>query len=122
MTATDSMNHAKYELFKLFWMMMNGYTVTELINSVLTYRSELLADAADDTADIKHLQEQAQEIDTTLPSEWESERGFGDNIWPCFAEFMNSDIRNINNNTTLFQDFELFLDIVSKKLRNQPDS
>ena len=71
----DSYEHARYEIFRMLWLMSHGYTLKDLVSAVLEYRDE-----ADDPADI------ADPFD-----EWEKESGFGGEIWPCFEEFQDAD-------------------------------
>lgn len=67
-----------YELFKLEWMTSHGYTLEDLIDELEKLRKE----AGDPDADLK-----------TLFADWEYERGFGSEIWPCFEEYMECEYK-----------------------------
>lgn len=88
----EKQNRADYELFKLKWMGMNGYTVEDLADALLNYRAEKAAETEDNPDDMDYL-------DNKLFDEWVEERGFGGNIWPCYEEFLQEDLPLIQNDS-----------------------
>ena len=88
--AIEKQDRADYELFKLRWMGVNGYTVEDLASALLDYRAEKAAEAEDNPDDMDYL-------DNKLFDEWEEERGFGGNIWPCYEEFLQEDLPLMQN-------------------------
>lgn len=65
-----------YEKYKLRWMMDHGKTISELIHEVSLTQEEAMEDLPL-TFDI-----------------WETDYGFGSEIWACFDEFMESEYQD----------------------------
>lgn len=65
-----------YEKFQLQWMIDRGHSLRELME-------ELQSLQYDDPED----SDQISTPITELFAEWEAERGFGSEIWPCEAEY-----------------------------------
>lgn len=65
-----------YEKFQLRWMIDHGHSLRELME-------ELQSLQYDDPED----SDQISTPITELFAEWEAERGFGSEIWPCEAEY-----------------------------------
>lgn len=65
-----------YEKYKLDWMLNHGYTLDDLI-SVL---SDCIEEAKEDLAVVFDV--------------WESDYGFGSEIWVCFDEFIDNEYQN----------------------------
>jgi len=72
-----------YERFKLQWMIDHGFTLDDLIACMEDMICEDLSDS---------------EVRTSLPSlfaDWEYGVGFaGGFVWPCFEEYLQSDVRS----------------------------
>lgn len=66
----------EYERFKLQWMLDHGYSLSDLMR-------ELQALQHDDPEDSDRISIPV----TELFKEWESDSGFGSEIWPCKAEW-----------------------------------
>lgn len=67
---------AEYERIKLQWMINHHYTLTNLMDELETLRQD-------------------SEPDTSIPElfcEWECDRGFGSEIWPCFDEYCDCEL------------------------------
>lgn len=65
-----------YEKFQLQWMIDHGHSLRELME-------ELQSLQYDDPEDSDQISTPIAE----LFAEWEAERGFGSEIWPCEAEY-----------------------------------
>ena len=65
-----------YELFKLWWMIVHGKTLKDLMTELFKLQCEELDAKGETFYFADHFYE-----------EWERERGFGGSIWPCFEEF-----------------------------------
>lgn len=59
-----------YEKFQLQWMIDHNYSLSDLIKELKNYQY----DDPDDSI-------------TELFKNWEQDRGFGSEIWPCEAEY-----------------------------------
>lgn len=72
-----------YERFKLQWMIDHGFTLGDLIACMEDMICEDLSDS---------------DARTSLPSlfaDWEYGVGFaGSSVWPCFEEYLQSDVRS----------------------------
>ena len=99
---------ARYELFKLHWMVSNGYTLTELTRSMAEYRAEMAEEMADDPSGLDML-------DCNLFAMWQEERGFGGNIWPCLDEFLAVDDPQLAG-SPLYAENGLFLRTAAAKI------
>ena len=66
-----------YEKFRLQWMLDHGHSLRELME-------ELQSLQYDDPEDSDRISTPIQE----LFQEWEQDRGFGSEIWPCEAEWV----------------------------------
>lgn len=64
----------RYEIFKLQWMIDHGHTLKELIHELTEYMED------------RNLEMSPEDVF----GEWESGRGFGSEIWPCFQEYLDS--------------------------------
>ena len=99
---------ARYEVFKLLWMAQHGYTVKDLVTSVLSYRAGLAEDMADDPRALA-------ELDASVLADWEMDCGFDGSIWPCLDEFLDCDDPILQKDGT-FDDFSAGLEILKSKL------
>lgn len=98
---------ARYELFKLHWLMAHGYTLTSLVSALLAFREDALDE--DDNNDPNR--------DTaTLMLNWEHDAGLGGAIYPCFEEFVKSDDKFMAGHTMLYKDNERFIREVAVRL------
>jgi len=70
-----------YWRFQLEWMIAHGYNIEDLISELDGIREDF-----EDGASISELFE-----------EWEKNRGFGGEIWPCYAEFLNVEYQEMKN-------------------------
>ena len=68
-----SIKKIAYEKYKLDWMLHRGYTLGELISVLSSYANDIDEDLV------------------TALDIWESDRGFGGEIWACFDEFIDSE-------------------------------
>lgn len=65
-----------YEKFQLQWMIDRGHSLRELMEELQSLQYDDLEDSDQISTPI-----------TELFAEWEAERGFGSEIWPCEAEY-----------------------------------
>ena len=65
-----------YEKFRLQWMLDHGHSLRELTEGLQSLQY-------DDPEDSDRISTPIQE----LFQEWEQDRGFGSEIWPCEAEW-----------------------------------
>ena len=65
-----------YEKFQLQWMIDHGHSLHELMEELQSLQYEDPEDSDRISTPI-----------TELFAEWEAERGFGSEIWPCEAEY-----------------------------------
>ena len=86
---------AKYEVFRMLWLISHGYTLEDLVAAVLEYRGE-----ADGQVDPEE-----------LFADWEFDSGFGGEIWPCFEEFQDAD-----EPLTDFTPFQAAIERIARKL------
>lgn len=91
----DSYERARYEVFRMLWLMSHGYTLEDLVTAVLEYRGEADGQAGPED----------------LFREWELESGFSSEIWPCFDEFKDAD-----EPLTDFTPFQAAIDRIARKL------
>ena len=75
----------EYELFKLQWMIDHGYTLRSLMDELDRYSAEEMSEFLDGNVIDLDLNP------SNIFSEWESERGFNGNIYPCFEEWLEND-------------------------------
>ena len=66
-----------YERYRLEWMILNGYTLTDLMDYLAAEQWE------DESAPVNVLFET-----------WEAEHGFNGELWMCYDEFMESEIKD----------------------------
>ena len=69
---TAHVRRISYNQYQLYWMINHHHTFSELVGEITAY--------IEDYDDCKNLPE--------IFIEWERNRGFGGEIWPCFDEFM----------------------------------
>ena len=67
-----------YERFKMFWMSSRNYTIQDAVQSIMEFAEESYGDYS------KQPVEQ-------LVKDWETECGFGGEIYPCYSEFITSE-------------------------------
>lgn len=65
-----------YQSFKLRWMLDHGYTLSDLMRELQEFQYS-------DPEDSDRISTPV----TELFEEWEQDRGFGGEIWPCEAEY-----------------------------------
>lgn len=63
--------HQAYEHYKLVWMFSHGYTLYDLYGEIISVMTEF-----------------SEDLDEAIEN-FESNIGFGGEIWPCFEEFMS---------------------------------
>ena len=71
-----------HEMYKLWWMLIHGHTLTELMQ-------ELKEVQYFDPEDSDQISTPADE----LFLQWEEEYGFGGAMWPCLGEFLENEYR-----------------------------
>lgn len=71
-----------YELFKLWWMLKHGHTLADLMAELNELR---YADPEDS--------DRISTPETDIFLDWESDSGFGGEIWPCFEEFLGCEYK-----------------------------
>ena len=76
---------AKYERFKLTWMLDNNFTLADLIREL-----DILVADSDPSLSLK-----------ALFADWELGYGFGSQIWPCFEEFLECEYKEMEATRTL---------------------
>ena len=76
---------AKYERFKLMWMLDHNFTLADLIHGIDDLRAE-----SDPGLSLE-----------TLFADWEFGYGFGSQIWPCFEEFLECEYKEMGAACTL---------------------
>ena len=69
-----------HEMYKLWWMVEHGHTLTELMQEL----KEVQYFDPDDTCQI------STPVDE-LFLQWEEEYGFGGELWPCLGEFLENE-------------------------------
>lgn len=74
----DNFRKKLYERFKYFWLADHGYSITDLVKGVMEYGEESYGDTT------FHPYEQ-------LVEDFETECGFGSEIYPCYSEFITSE-------------------------------
>lgn len=91
-----------YEKFKLLWMMEQGFTIDDLLNCLYMYA-----------------------VDTDKPmldivDDWETARGFDDEVWPSFQEFLNAEFneKDIRQQLMSSKEYEAY-QRAETKLRNE---
>ena len=65
-----------YEKYKLDWMLHHGHTLEDMINSL----SDCIEESNEDLIVVFDV--------------WESDYGFGSEIWVCFDEFIDNEYQN----------------------------
>ena len=65
-----------YEKYKLDWMLRHGYTLENLVGSL----SDCMEDVNEDFVAVFDI--------------WESDYGFGSEIWACFDEFIDNEYQD----------------------------
>lgn len=68
-----------YERFKLQWMLDHGFTLKDLIHEL-----SMVLDESDGDMSLEAIFE-----------DWEFGYGFGSEIWPCFAEFLECEYKEM---------------------------
>ena len=76
---------AKYEKFKLTWMLDHNFTLADLIHELDALRVE-----SDPSLSME-----------TIFADWEFGYGFGSQIWPCFEEFLECEYKEMETTHTL---------------------
>lgn len=66
-----------YEKYKLDWMLHHGYTLEDLVGALSDYMEEVNEDLV------------------VVFDVWESDCGFGSEIWVCFDEFIDSEYQDM---------------------------
>lgn len=75
-----------YKRFKLEWMLAHGYTLEELMQELQGIQYEDPEDSDTISRPI-----------TELFEEWEQEVGFGSEIWPCYAEYLDCEAKEVKD-------------------------
>ena len=70
---------AMYERFKLTWMLDNNFTLADLVHELVNLSVE---------------SDPGLSLDSVF-TDWEFERGFGSQIWPCFEEFLECEYKEM---------------------------
>lgn len=84
----DIAARARYELFKLHWMLTHAFTIGDFLRDIIIYKDINLADEiAETNSTMVHLYSVA---DNAL-ADWEADAGFSGEIWPSFEEFLTVD-------------------------------
>lgn len=83
-----------YEAYKLWWMLMHGFTLSDYVNAIAMADEERSADG-------NYPEGSADDILLTLAGDVE-ETGFGGNIWVCEDEFFDTDIYNTGEMESIF--------------------
>ena len=78
-----------YKRFKLEWMLAHGYTLEDLMQELQGVQYEAPEDSDTIYRPI-----------TELFEEWEQEVGFGSEIWPCYAEYLDCEAKEVKISTT----------------------
>lgn len=73
-----------HEFFKLWWMLKHGYTISDLVRKL----TELQYEDPEDSDRI------AMPV-SDIFREWEADTGFGGEVWPCLAEFLDCEYREV---------------------------
>lgn len=71
-----------HDFFKLWWMLKHGYTLSDLVRELTELQHE-------DPEDSDRISTPVSDIFR----EWEADTGFGGEIWPCLAEFLDCEYR-----------------------------
>lgn len=71
-----------HEFFKLWWMLKHGYTLSDLVRELSEFQYE-------DPEDSDRISTPVSDIFR----DWEADTGFGGEIWPCLAEFLDCEYR-----------------------------
>ena len=66
-----------YERYKLDWLLSHGYTLADLMNEL----DQMQEESPDDSV-------------SQLFTDWEYGFGFGNEIWACYEEFLESEYQN----------------------------
>lgn len=103
----EFVQRARYELFKLYWLMSHGYSLQDLLAGLM----ELQKEAVDDTDSLEELQDPKQ-----LMFLWEQDAGFDGELYPSFEEFLETDDKFMAENTMLYADYAKFISTVAKRL------
>ena len=71
----------RYEKYQLQWMIDHDYSLDDLIKSIFEYGVDCQGDYA---------------MEPELFGQWEKDSGFGDEIWACYAEWLENEGRKGN--------------------------
>lgn len=83
-----------YEAYKLWWMLMHGFTLSDYVNALAMADEERSADGT-------YPEGSADDILLALAAEVE-DTGFGGSIWVCEDEFFDTDIYNAGEMESIF--------------------
>ena len=78
---------AKYERFKLTWMLDHNFTLADLIREL-----DILVADSDPSLSLE-----------ALFADWEFGYGFGSQIWPCFEEFLECEYKEMGAAHTMIR-------------------
>ena len=70
----------RYERFRLQWMMDHGYSLGDLMEQL----------------DVQMEEAEPGFTIASLFTQWERERGFQGELWPCYAEYLMCDAEEIS--------------------------
>ena len=83
-----------YEAYKLWWMLMHGFTLSDYVNALAMADEERSADGT-------YPEGSADDILLALAADVE-DTGFGGSIWVCEDEFFDTDIYNAGEMESIF--------------------
>ena len=83
-----------YEAYKLWWMLMHGFTLSDYVNALAMADEERSVDGI-------YPEGSANDILLALAADVE-DTGFGGSIWVCEDEFFDTDIYNVGEMESIF--------------------
>lgn len=93
----DEIRKKAYGLYQLDWMAKKGYTIEDVFWAVLEY--------AEGSGNEDRICDKHALLD--LFSNWESDEGFGGELWVCFEEFLGAEYLDVEYMKALLP-FDLF--------------
>lgn len=85
---TELLRKKLYKRFQLFWLAEHNYSIPELLESIMSYVEESYANPFSHHYD-------------NLVADWENDRGFHGEIYPCYSEFITSEYLDKNSTVNL---------------------
>lgn len=113
----EVLEKARYRFYQLYWMILHGYTLQDLMTSMAGYAKEVLEIVQGDPDAEKEAMKTISDPQL-LFQEWQEEYGFGCDIWSCFGEFLDMDDAELRE-SGVYEEHQMTLDLYAAEIQKE---